>query len=370
MNGKNELADAMDILDDIVNLVKRESLTHPKPSGKIIDFVHPKDLTEKLGGLAIGSDPTDKDDLRDICQRVVDYSVKTNHPYFLNQLYHGCDVHGLAGSWLSDALNTNNHTFEVAPVFIVVEKALLRYIMTNLLNWGPEEGDGIFSPGGSISNMYGMVLARYKKFPEFKTKGLYVAKAPLVAFTSDEAHYSIVKGANWLGLGTENVVKVRTDPRGAMMPDELDKAVQKAKDEGKIPFFVNATSGTTVMGAFDDLDALSAVCKKRDLWLHVDACWGGAALYSPELKKKLMSGTEKIDSMAWNPHKMLGAQLQSSPFVTRHNGLLHHCNSASATYLFQQDKFYDVTYDTGDKSVQCGRKVDAFKVYIITYSIK
>ena len=78
-----------------------------------------------------------------------------------------------------------------------------------------------------------------------------------------------------------------------------------------------------------------------------------------------MDGSELADSIAWNPHKMLGAPLQTSPFITRHSGLLHHCNSASATYLFQQDKFYDVSYDTGDKSVQCGRKVDAFKFWFM-----
>ena len=91
-----------------------------------------------------------------------------------------------------------------------------------------------------------------------------------------------------------------------------------------------------------------------------------------------MKGSDKVDSIAWNPHKMVGAPLQTSPFIVRHKvnfyqiltdlclqGLLHQCNSASATYLFQQDKFYDVSYDTGDKSVQGGRKVDAFKFWFM-----
>jgi len=96
-----------------------------------------------------------------------------------------------------------------------------------------------------------------------------------------------------------------------------------------------------------------------------------------------MTGVERADSIAWNLHKMLCAPLQSSVFITRHKELLHHVsqheteaepntfslllqtNSASATYLFQQDKFYDVTWDTGDKSVQCGRKVDGFKTWFM-----
>ena len=74
-------------------------------------------------------------------------------------MYGAADEYGIAGGWLSDALNTNGHTFEVAPVFIVVERALLAYVMDK---FGYKSGDGIFSPGGSISNMYGMVLARHK----------------------------------------------------------------------------------------------------------------------------------------------------------------------------------------------------------------
>lgn len=137
-----------------------------------------------------------------------------------------------------------------------------------------------------------------------------------------------------------------------------------SKKEGKLPFFVNATSGSTVMGAYDDLEALSLVCQKHSVWLHVDACWGGSVILSKKLKH-LMKGSDKVNSIAWNPHKMVGAPLQTSPFIVRHKGLLHQCNSASATYLFQQDKFYDVSYDTGDKSVQCGRKVDAFKFWFM-----
>lgn len=65
----------------------------------------------------------------------------------------------------------------------------------------------------------------------------------------------------------------------------------------------------------------------------------------------------RADSVSWNPHKMAGAPLQCSVFMVRKRGLLHRANAAAAQYLFQQDKFYDVRYDTGDKSVQCGRKV-------------
>ena len=149
-----------------------------------------------------------------------------------------------------------------------------------------------------------------------------------------------------------------------MIPAELDQCIRAAKAEGKAPFFVNATSGSTVLGAYDDLSGLAGVCRANQVWLHVDACWGGSVVFSSKLRH-LMSGSHLVDSIAWNPHKMLGAPLQTSAFIVKHKGLLHQTNSANATYLFQQDKFYDVSYDTGDKSVQCGRKVDGFKFWFM-----
>lgn len=354
--------DPENFLQKVKDLVTQKKLLSERfdKSEKVVEFVHPEQLEQKLG-LDIQPNSSTTQELEDICQKVVKYSVKTGAATFYNQLYHAVDTYGLAGSWLSDALNTNNHTFEVAPVFIVTERSVIQYIMNK---FGFKTGDGIFSPGGSISNMYGMVLARHQRFPDIKRKGLLGSEKPLVAFTSEESHYSVVKGANWLGLGTDNVIKIKTDFKGRLDPSELEQAITHSKSEGKIPFFLNATAGSTVMGAYDDLEALSLICQKHEIWLHVDACWGGSAILSKK-HRHLLKGSDQADSIAWNPHKMLGAPLQCSPFLVQHPGLLHEANCAAATYLFQQDKFYDVTYDTGDKSVQCGRKVDAFKLWFM-----
>merc|ERR1719186_406752 len=109
-----------------------------------------------------------------------------------------------------------------------------------------------------------MMLARHHKFPQIKTAGLTGLAGPLVCFTSEESHYSIVKGANWLGLGVDNVVKVGTDAGGRMIPEQLEALILKAKEEGKEPFFVNATCGSTVLGAYDDSEALAGVCSKQE----------------------------------------------------------------------------------------------------------
>merc|ERR1719495_3008627 len=178
-------------------------------------------------------------------------SVQTDHPYFLNALYHGTDYYGKIGAYLSEVMNTNAYSYEVAPVFTLVEKALVRYLVEKI---GWDSGDGLTCPGGSLANMYAMVMARHRRFPDAKKSGIAASgHAPMVIYTSDESHYSMAKGANWTGIGLDNVMSIRTDDLGRMIPQELEAAIRGTLDEGKVPLMVNATLGSTVVGAFDDL---------------------------------------------------------------------------------------------------------------------
>lgn len=229
---------------------------------------------------------------------------------------------------------------------------------------GWTQGDGLFCPGGSTSNMYAMNLARYQLFPDVKTQGL-CGLPRLVVFTSPESHYSVKKGAAFLGTGTDNVILVKMDDGGHMIPEDLDEKIKCAKAQGAVPFFVSCTSGTTVQGAFDPLDRIADVCEKHKLWMHVDAAWGGSVLFSKR-HRHLMKGVDRVNSVAWNPHKMLAAGLQCSVLLLKDTtNLSKQCHSANASYLFQQDKFYDVSLDIGDKSVQCSRKVDCLKLWLM-----
>ncbi|XP_046489258.2 cysteine sulfinic acid decarboxylase isoform X2 [Neodiprion pinetum] len=350
------------ILQDIVKIIVDENVLEPPENHPVVEFLQPEGLKNELS-VDLGEDGTSHDELDKVLRQIARYSVKTSHPNFHNQLYGGVDSYGLAGAWLTEALNSSQYTFEVAPVFTLLECEVLRVALALFGYPKHPEGDGILCPGGSIANMYGMVLARYKRLPEVKTKGLS-GSPPLACFTSQAAHYSIKKGAHWLGLGTESVYQIKTDDKDRMLPGELKKAIEQARKDGRLPFFVNATVGTTVLGAIDPLNEIAEICKAENVWLHVDACLGGTLVLSGERRDRLI-GVEMSDSVSWNPHKLLGAPLQCSLFLVKGEGSLHKANSAAANYLFQQDKFYDVSWDTGDKSVQCGRKVDALKLWLM-----
>ncbi|XP_053374603.1 cysteine sulfinic acid decarboxylase-like isoform X2 [Mercenaria mercenaria] len=356
--GKTDL----EFLRNVVDIVIQDGLIGAMDRDtRVCDFHQPENLKKMLKELKITEDPASQDRLLNMCKDVIQYSVKTSNPRFFNQLYGGMDQYTLGGAWVTEALNSSQYTYEVAPVFTLMEKE----IYSKMLHYiGFDGGDAIFVPGGSMGNLYGMNVARYTKFPEIKTKGIYILKKPLCVFTSDKGHYSVKKSSAMMGLGTDNIFSVKTDKKGKMIPAELDNQINKAKGEGYEPFFVNATAGTTVLGAYDPLDEISEVCKKHGLWLHVDGAWGGSAAISKKYRC-LMKGIEKADSMTWNPHKMMGAPLQCSMFLTKHKGVLQDCHCANARYLFQQDKNYDVSYDTGDKSLQCGRKIDVFKLWML-----
>ncbi|XP_058169414.1 cysteine sulfinic acid decarboxylase [Anopheles ziemanni] len=354
--------DEWTILERVVRVLAEEGYLGPTIDQKpVVEFEYPEALKKLIHFPMDDPTPSSADTIERIIRQVLHYSVRTGHRHFHNQLFAGVDPYGLTGSWITEALNTSQYTFEVGPTFTLIEDAVIEKCL-QLFGFG--EGDGILCPGGSMSNMYAMVAARYRKVPNVKSIGLTNLPEPLVVFTSEDAHYSITKGVHWLGIGLDNLVKVKTDHRGRMIAQELEASIESVLASGRKPFFVNATAGTTVLGAFDDFQQVADVCERYGLWLHIDACLGGTAILS-QRHRHLLRGADRAQSLAWNPHKTLGAPLQCSIFLVKERGLLHECNAAKADYLFQQDKFYDISYDTGDKSVQCGRKVDAFKFWLM-----
>ena len=311
--------------------------------------------------------------LRDAVTTILQTSVRSSSPLFLNQLYAGVDPVALAGEWVSAALNSNVHTFEVAPSLTEIEKSCLEKVARCWLktNDGVEtpEHDGLFVPGGSLSILYSILLARDVADSSIRKAGMD-RNNKLVAFCSENAHYSYKKSAIVTGLGEENLVAVKCLPNGAMDPGALRAAIASAIAAGKTPFYVGTTAGTTVLGAFDPFSEIFDVVdefqnangKSQRIWTHIDGAWGGGAMLSKE-HNHLMDGAERSDSFSWNPHKMLGMPLQCSVFVCKHAGSLSKANGAKAEYLFQPDK-NNSGADLGDRTIQCGRKADAVKLWL------
>ncbi|XP_060706166.1 glutamate decarboxylase 1-like isoform X2 [Hemiscyllium ocellatum] len=311
----------MEVFEILLNYIRK---TFDRTS-KVLDFHHPHQFLKGMEGftLELPDHPESLEQILVDCRDTLKYGVKTGHPRFFNQLSSGLDVVGLVGEWLTSTANTNMFTFEIAPVFTIMEEVLLKK-MSTVLRWSHDESDGIFLAGGAMSNLYSILAARYKRFPEVKTQG--VANFPrMVLFTSELGHYSIMKGAMVLGIGTDNVIPVKCNSRGKIISAELEASIIEAKQK---------------------------------------AAWGGGLLMSQKHRYKL-TGIERANSVTWNPHKIMGVPLQCSAILIHEKGLLQDCNKMGAQYLFQNDKLYDVSYDTGDKTILCGRHVDVFKFWLM-----
>jgi uncharacterized protein YrzB (UPF0473 family) len=133
---------------------------------KVNEWRSPESLTQLLD-LQLKNKPDSDAKLMLLVQDIIKYSVKTGHPYFVNQLFSGVDPYALAGQWLTDALNPSVYTYEVAPVFILMEEMVLKE-MRKIVGYTNGQGDGIFCPGGSIANGYAISCARFNAFPDVK----------------------------------------------------------------------------------------------------------------------------------------------------------------------------------------------------------
>lgn len=359
----------------LVNAVAERAVRYlvnpPRGDDPVVTLASPSELIEQFSQ-TVGLDfaqaalPGSDSDLLAAVDQVVTYSMHTSHPRFVNQNFAGPDPVSVVGDWLGAALNTTGATFEVAPVFTMMESAVLsklgRYAGyveadSNLI---PQLPPGLFCAGGSMGTLFALQLARHRLQPDVTTVG--VTGRPLALFVSASGHYAASKSAALLGIGTDGVVKVDTDHGGAMVPAALEEAIGKAEADGRTPFAVIATAGTTVTSAFDDLNALADVCQAAGLWLHVDGCYGGSALFSPEQAWRL-NGIERTDSFVWNLHKMMGMTQQCTALLVKDPEQLAACFAARADYLFQSDKL-NAEFDSGDRTFQCARRIDVLKLWL------
>lgn len=349
-----------DLVAQLLQLVE-DFKTYHESSERVVNHAKPKELQESFQ-LNL-KNAHSQDDLKKLATEFMNYSVKTGHKQYFNQLFSGFTSPAVLGDVLSVLMNASMYTFEVAPIATLIEMEVIRKMNEYT---GFTDGDGIFTSGGSNSNMVAMLCAKQAKFPKLKEEGFF-GQAPITAFVSDQCHYSFEKSAFTLGMGTKHLYKVKSDEYGEMIPEELEKAVEASKAKGERPFFIAATAATTEIGGFDPIDKMNDVAKKHNCWLHVDGSWGGSILLCPKYHY-LFKGLSKADSFAWNAHKLMNVPLISSALLLKDKTVLHNATCSQKTdYIFHDNEY--TNFDLGKKSLQCGRRNDALKVWMAWKSI-
>ncbi len=294
-------------------------------------------------------------------ERYLEHSVKTGHPGFLNRMWSGANLPSILGEMVVAATNTSACTYEAAPVSTLIEHYMLETMLELV---GFRDGEGQMTTGSSNANLVAMLAARNEALEGAKEEGLW-RRTPLFAFVSEEAHYSLDKAANVLGIGTDHLVKVPVDGRGRMDPQALARALERCKRDGGRPFFVCATLGTTVRGAYDPIAPLADLREKHGFWLHGDGAWGGAALLDEALRRRYLPGVERLDSFTWDFHKMPGTNLMCNLllFNGRRGAFRCACSAGEHSYLFREEQ-EEHALDLGVGSLQCARRVDSLKWFL------
>ena len=294
---------------------------------------------------------------------VLQYSVNTWDQGFLDKLYASTDAVGVVSELILAVLNTNVHVYQVSPALTIIEKTTSK-ALANLFGLSGPHAGGISVQGGSASNTTSIVVARNTLYPDTKEHGNFASGRKLVLFTSAHGHYSIEKAAQMLGFGSASVRSVTVDSEGRMLPSALSSEIEKAKTDGYTPFYVNATAGTTVLGSYDPFADLASICKTHSLWLHIDASWGGPAIFSSKHAHRL-AGAHLADSIAINPHKMMGVPITCSFLLGADMRTFHKANTLPAGYLFHTSEKSAPNaeiYDLADLTLQCGRRGDSLKL--------
>jgi aromatic-L-amino-acid decarboxylase len=238
---------------------------------------------------------------KEFTEKVLPYPMGNIHPRFWGWILGTGTVMGAYSEFLAASMNTNNGGGN--HIAVHVEKQVLDWIK-EMLQF-PASASGVLTSGCSASNLIGLTVARNTKADfDLRRKGLQMAPKNMVLYASEEAHSSIQKAVELLGLGSEALRFLPVNNQFQIDIAKLEAAIIKDRESGFSPFCVVGAAGTTNTGSVDDLKAIAIICRRQKLWFHVDGAFGAWAHLSPKAKNTV-AGMELADSLALDLHKWM-----------------------------------------------------------------
>jgi aromatic-L-amino-acid decarboxylase len=265
---------------------------------------------------------------------------------------------------LASALNQNGGVWRNSPSASVVEARVMRWLCA-LIGYG-EESFGTLTSGGSEANLLAFKCARDRAVKDARERGLRASGASgnLVAYASEQCHYSLVKGVDILGMGRDNLRKIDTDGRFHIRTDLLRKAIERDLAEGHTPVCIAGAAGATSTGIVDPLDELADIAREFGLWLHVDAAYGGGLAFSEKHRYRLR-GIERADSVTFDPHKWMFVPFACGALLVRDGGrVLREAFDITPEYISEERGGSDVEYDFFRYGQLGTRRANALKVWM------
>jgi len=281
-------------------------------------------------------------------------------PHFYAWVTSNATQASILGDMLASALNVNATTWLNAPASSELEQRVIRWII-EFIDFD-SSSDGILLSGGSLSNFTGIRVAINQKCPYNYLHSGFDRLRPIRIYTSEQSHFCIDRAVASLGIGTENLVKVKVGVDYKMNLDDLVNKIEKDISSGFIPIAVIANAGTVNSGAIDPIKDLSVICKKYNLWLHVDAAYGGFAASVTELRNREFKGLELADSLTIDLHKWLFVPFECGALLVKSHG--HLKDTFSLIPAYQKFQLDENKVDFSEYSMQQSRNFKALKVWM------
>lgn len=280
-----------------------------------------------------------------------------NHPRFFAYFSVSSTPPSILADLLVSAVNVNAMLWKSSPAATELEQVTLSW----LRQWLElsEHWFGIIYDTASIAVMQAIGAAREWIDPECRVKGM---RPGLTVYLSEHTHSSAEKAAITLGFGQSNIRKIPIDHKFRMRPDLLREAIVADLAAGKTPCCIVASVGSTSTAAIDPVDEIAQVAEDHNIWLHVDAAYGGSAAVLPEMRA-LLNGVARAHSLVLNPHKWLYVSIDCSVLFTRYPEIFRRASSLSAEYLKTGEDDQVVNYM--DYGVQLGRRFRALKLWYV-----
>ncbi|MEU3746242.1 MULTISPECIES: pyridoxal phosphate-dependent decarboxylase family protein [Streptomyces] len=313
----------------------------PAELAPVIDAV---DLDRPLGDASAALDELEDVYLRD--------AVYFHHPRYLGHLNCPVVIPAVLGEAVLSAVNSSLDTWDQSAGGTLIERKLIDWT-TGRIGLGPA-ADGVFTSGGTQSNLQAMLLAR----EEAKTSDL----AKLRIFSSECSHFSVQKSATLLGLGADAVISIPVDRNKRMQSVVLAAELEACRAEGLVPMAIVATAGTTDFGSIDPLPEVAALAEEYGAWMHVDAAYG-CGLLASRTRRHLLDGIERADSVTVDYHKSFFQPVSSSALLVRDGATLRHA-TYHADYLNPLRTVAEQIPNQVDKSLQTTRRFDALKLWM------
>jgi aromatic-L-amino-acid/L-tryptophan decarboxylase len=287
------------------------------------------------------------------------HSLLNGHPKFSGYITASATPIGILAELLAASVNPNVGANILSPMATEIERQTIQWL-SQFIGLSDNYG-GILVSGGNMANFTGFLAGRTAKLPK-NSKEEGISTQNLLVYCSKATHTWIEKAAILFGMGTNAIRWIDTDSDNRMNLVLLETNISSDLQSGRTPIMVVGTAGDVSTGAVDDLEGIAAICKKYDLWFHVDGAYGAPAAVLPELKL-LFRGIEKADSIALDPHKWLYAPLEAGcTLVKNPHHLLETFSSHPVYYNFNNDE--ETTLNFYEYGLQNSRGFRALKVWL------